>query len=51
VSDELKVATPERVAVDLPIAGLGSRAMAYVVDVACSAPRRWCSTRLELLRA
>jgi uncharacterized RDD family membrane protein YckC len=33
VSDELQVATPERVAVDLPIAGLGSRAMAYVVDV------------------
>jgi uncharacterized RDD family membrane protein YckC len=33
VNDELQVATPERVAVDLPIAGLGSRAMAYVVDV------------------
>ncbi len=33
MSDELQVATPERVAVDLPIAGLGSRAMAYVVDV------------------
>jgi uncharacterized RDD family membrane protein YckC len=29
----LQVATPERVAVDLPIAGLGSRAMAYAVDV------------------
>ena len=34
VNDALQVATPERVAVDLPIAGLGSRAMAYVVDVA-----------------
>lgn len=33
MSDGLQVATPERVAVDLPIAGLGSRAMAYVVDV------------------
>lgn len=33
MNDELQVATPERVAVDLPIAGLGSRAMAYVVDV------------------
>jgi uncharacterized RDD family membrane protein YckC len=30
----LQVATPERVSVDLPIAGLGSRAMAYAVDVA-----------------
>jgi uncharacterized RDD family membrane protein YckC len=34
VSDSLQVATPERVAVDLPIAGLGSRAMAYLVDLA-----------------
>lgn len=34
MSDQLQVATPERVAVDLPIAGLGSRAMAYGVDVA-----------------
>ena len=34
MSDGLQVATPERVAVDLPIAGLGSRAMAYLVDVA-----------------
>ncbi len=33
MNDELQVATPERVSVDLPIAGLGSRAMAYVVDV------------------
>ncbi len=33
MNEGLKVATPERVAVDLPIAGLGSRAMAYVVDV------------------
>ncbi|MDP1828658.1 MAG: RDD family protein [Archangium sp.] len=33
MSDGLQVATPERVAVDLPVAGLGSRAMAYVVDV------------------
>lgn len=33
MSDALQVATPERVAVDLPIAGLGSRAMAYVVDL------------------
>ena len=32
MSDELQVATPERVAVELPIAGLGSRAMAYVID-------------------
>lgn len=32
--DELQLATPERVAVDLPIAGLGSRAMAWLVDVA-----------------
>lgn len=29
----LDVATPERVAVELPIAGVGSRAMAYLVDV------------------
>lgn len=34
MSDALQVATPERVAVDLPIAGLGSRAMAYLVDLA-----------------
>ena len=34
MNEELQVATPERVAVDLPIAGLGSRAMAYVIDVA-----------------
>ncbi len=33
MSDALQLATPERVAVDLPIAGLGSRAMAYGVDV------------------
>ena len=33
MSDALQVATPERVAVDLPIAGLGSRTMAYLVDV------------------
>lgn len=33
MNDELQVATPERVAVDLPIAGIGSRAMAYAVDV------------------
>lgn len=30
----LDVATPERVAVELPIAGIGSRAIAYFVDVA-----------------
>lgn len=30
----LDVATPERVAVELPVAGIGSRAMAYLVDVA-----------------
>jgi uncharacterized RDD family membrane protein YckC len=29
----LDVATPERVAVELPIAGVGSRAMAYLLDV------------------
>ncbi len=34
MSDALQVATPERVAVELPIAGLGSRAMAYLVDLA-----------------
>lgn len=34
MSEGLQVATPERVAVELPIAGLGSRAMAYLVDVA-----------------
>ena len=33
MDEGLQVATPERVAVDLPIAGLGSRAMAYVIDV------------------
>lgn len=32
MSDALQVATPERVSVELPIAGLGSRAMAYLVD-------------------
>lgn len=32
MSESLQVATPERVAVELPIAGLGSRAMAYAVD-------------------
>lgn len=32
--DALELATPERVAVDLPLAGLGSRAMAWLVDVA-----------------
>jgi uncharacterized RDD family membrane protein YckC len=30
----LDVATPEQVAVELPVAGVGSRAMAYLVDVA-----------------
>ena len=30
----LQVATPERVSVSVPIAGIGSRAMAYVIDVA-----------------
>lgn len=34
MTDQLQLATPERVSVDLPIAGLGSRAMAYAVDVA-----------------
>ena len=34
MNEGLQVATPERVQVDLPIAGLGSRAMAYVIDVA-----------------
>jgi len=34
VSDQVQLATPERVSVELPIAGLGSRAMAYLVDVA-----------------
>ncbi|MBL8914421.1 MAG: RDD family protein [Archangium sp.] len=33
MTDALQVATPERVSVELPIAGLGSRAMAYLVDV------------------
>jgi len=32
--DRLDVATPERVALDLPLAGIGSRALAYLVDVA-----------------
>lgn len=31
--DALELATPERVTMDLPIAGLGSRAMAWLVDV------------------
>ena len=34
MSDQLQLATPERVSVELPIAGLGSRAMVYAVDVA-----------------
>jgi uncharacterized RDD family membrane protein YckC len=33
VSDALQLATPERVAVDLPVAGLGTRAMSYGLDV------------------
>jgi uncharacterized RDD family membrane protein YckC len=33
VNEGLQVATPERVAVELTIAGLGSRAMAYAVDL------------------
>lgn len=33
MTDALQVATPERVSVELPIAGLGSRAMAYLIDV------------------
>lgn len=33
MSDALQLATPERVAVDLPVAGLGTRAMAYGLDV------------------
>lgn len=33
MTDALQVATPERVSVELPIAGLGSRVMAYLVDV------------------
>ncbi len=32
--ERLEVATPERVAVELPIAGIGFRAMAYLIDVA-----------------
>lgn len=34
MSDALQIATAERVAVELPIAGLGSRAMAWLVDSA-----------------
>ncbi len=34
MSDALQIATAERVAVELPIAGLGSRAMAWLVDAA-----------------
>jgi uncharacterized RDD family membrane protein YckC len=33
VTSSLEVATPERVAVELPIAGVGFRAMAYLIDV------------------
>ncbi|MFT3707855.1 MAG: RDD family protein [Archangium sp.] len=33
MTDALQVATPERVSMELPIAGLGSRAMAYLIDV------------------
>lgn len=33
MTDALQVATPERVSVELPIAGLGSRAMAYLIDM------------------
>lgn len=32
-SEGLEVATPERVALELPIAGIGFRAMAYLIDV------------------
>jgi uncharacterized RDD family membrane protein YckC len=32
--DGLDVATPERVALDLPLAGIGTRALAYLVDAA-----------------
>jgi len=32
--DRLDVATPERVALDLPLAGIGTRALAYLVDAA-----------------
>lgn len=32
MSDSLNIATAERVAVELPVAGLGSRAMAWLVD-------------------
>jgi len=32
-AEGLEVATPERVAVELPIAGIGYRAMAYLIDV------------------
>jgi uncharacterized RDD family membrane protein YckC len=34
VADQLTVATPERVALSLPLAGLGSRAIAYLIDLA-----------------
>jgi uncharacterized RDD family membrane protein YckC len=33
MSEALQVATPERVSMELPIAGIGSRAMAYLVDL------------------
>jgi uncharacterized RDD family membrane protein YckC len=33
VADELTLATPERVALSLPIAGIGSRAIAYLIDL------------------
>ena len=33
-AERLEVATPERVTVELPIAGIGFRAMAYLIDVA-----------------
>jgi len=32
--DRLDVATPERVSLDLPLAGIGTRALAYLVDAA-----------------
>lgn len=34
MADQLTVATPERVALSLPIAGIGSRAIAYLIDLA-----------------
>jgi uncharacterized RDD family membrane protein YckC len=34
VDPALSVATPERVRVDLPIAGIGSRSIAYLIDLA-----------------